>query len=482
MAGAEKQRRNQDCRFCGKLILAASLGSHAVPRADLFKPLKNKEFTSPLGVEAIVLQEIANELCRPGEEITPNDSSSSVCYLPCARSLVRAYSVIRKLFQARNQKNTGSKRQQIGSPGSPSSKISCKKPKTLSPSARKKLILNSDSDEQNKENLNVKPIAIRKQEDCSKLPGVTKIIVCSPGGKCTTYEYNGLEKTIARAIVFKNPRTLARAALKSPMWKYAIIEQVARLLTTESIEYFKKSNLLRMCKGRNPIDICNFQMKDLKKELWSDMPMTIRLMEAVAGLKSKKNDGDTVNHGANAVKKTRKQTRRQGKKISSLKEPDVSKSNAIANAVSILLKQHFPTMSALLYRNTLLMMNGGCRSLDVDRMNMQGVLMSHSSGVKMQNKMAKEFSNDVEQWRDDLAKKELMLRNLTEIPDIAESCGKELTVQNVKSIPSFDQNAWDNIQLEIQNKYREDPGEFLQSLAKVKKLMCDVKVSIEDYR
>ena len=127
-------------------------------------------------------------------------------------------------------------------------------------------------------------------------------------------------------------------------------------------------------------------------------------------------------------------------------------------------------------------MNGGCRSLDVDRMNMQGVLMSHSSGVKMQNKMAKEFSNDVEQWRDDLAKKEPMLRNLTEIPDIAEACGKELTVQNVKSIPSFDQNAWDNIQLEIQNKYREDPGEFLQSLAKVKKLMCDVKVSIEDYR
>ena len=42
---------------------------------------------------------------------------------------------------------------------------------------------------------------------------------------------------------------------------------------------------------------------DLKKELLSDMPMTIRLMEAVAGLKSKKNDGDTVNHGANAVKK-----------------------------------------------------------------------------------------------------------------------------------------------------------------------------------
>ena len=98
---------------------------------------------------------------------------------------------------------------------------------------------------------------------------------------------------------------------------------------------------------------------DLKKELLSDMPMTIRLMEAVAGLKSKKNDGDTVNHGANAVKKTRKQTHRQGKKISSLKEPDVSKSNAIANAVSILLTQHFPTMSALLYRNTLLMMNGG---------------------------------------------------------------------------------------------------------------------------
>ena len=45
--------------------------------------------------------------------------------------------------------------------------------------------------------------------------GVTKIIVCSPGGKCTTNECNGLEKTIARAIVFKNQGTLSRAALKS---------------------------------------------------------------------------------------------------------------------------------------------------------------------------------------------------------------------------------------------------------------------------
>ena len=164
-----------------------------------------------------------------------------------------------------------------------------------------------------------------------------------------------------------------------------------------------------MYKGRNPTDICNLQMKDLKEELWSDLPITIKVLGAVPGLKIEKKDGDNVKHGTNAIKRTRKQTSRQGKKMPSLRESDVSKSNAIANAVSILLKQHFPTMSALLYRNTLLMMNGGCRSLDVNRMNMQGVLMFHSSGIKMQNKMAKEFSNDVKKWRDDLAKKEVML-------------------------------------------------------------------------
>lgn len=117
-----------------------------------------------------------------------------------------------------------------------------------------------------------------------------------------------------------------------------MIEKLAKSLTTETVEYFKKSNFLRMCKGRNPTDICNLQIKNLKKELWSDLPMTNRLMEGVAGLKSKKKDGDTVKHGANAVKRTRKQTSRKGKKISSLKEPDDSKSNAIANAVSTLSK------------------------------------------------------------------------------------------------------------------------------------------------
>ena len=62
---------------------------------------------------------------------------------------------------------------------------------------------------------------------------------------------NGLEKAIAGAIIFKNPGILARAAHASLMQKSSMIEQLEQLLKIESIEYFEKSILLRMCKGRN---------------------------------------------------------------------------------------------------------------------------------------------------------------------------------------------------------------------------------------
>ena len=109
----------------------------------------------------------------------------------------------------------------------------------------------------------MKPIAIQNQEDCSKLSGVTKIIVCSPGGKCTTYECNGLKRTIARAIVFKYPGTRARAALKSPMSKSAMIEKVAKLLTTEGLQsqldISRKVTSLECAKEEIQLTFANFR-------------------------------------------------------------------------------------------------------------------------------------------------------------------------------------------------------------------------------
>ena len=48
---------------------------------------------------------------------------------------------------------------------------------------------------------------------------VTKIMVASSGGKITTHTPTGIEKTLVRAVAFKNPKGCANAAVKLPLVK-----------------------------------------------------------------------------------------------------------------------------------------------------------------------------------------------------------------------------------------------------------------------
>ena len=221
------------CRFCRKQIVSSQLGKSATPRADLFKPLTNKELTTQIGVTEVVLSDIVNELARPSEKISGDDSLSNRSRLACARSLVRSYAVIRKLLKSINlglelkscsqdQISSGVKRKSSGSPGSPSVKVMPKKTKDLTPdlllaaaerteysSARRNILKDLDgatvSNESEKENEEPFMILTSQEEvpngnsgermyrdmnarvNESKLAGVTKIIVCSPGGKCIVH-------------------------------------------------------------------------------------------------------------------------------------------------------------------------------------------------------------------------------------------------------------------------------------------------------
>ena len=68
-----------------------------------------------------------------------------------------------------------------------------------------------------------------------------------------------------------------------------------------------------------------------------------------------------------------------------------------------------------------MLVNGGCRSLDIGRMNGQGSLVSHKSAIRMQKKMASVFDTEVNSWKKEIEQKELMLLLLSDIFSLLRS-------------------------------------------------------------
>ena len=225
------------CRFCHKHIISSEGGKCKTPCANLFSSLKDKEFCVVLGAEEVILSRVVNQFSDM--KIHEDDTFSNYCYLPCGRSLVRAAGTLQKLFSKMNQpeyqhKSTTLgvsplKRRTCGSPGSPSTKILPKRVKGQEQVLRntKRQILGSsvalnfpdkeNIEEQNKKSmLTVQELVRKVDSNIDKSDGITKIVIASQKGKITTYIPTGMEKTLVRAMAFKNPKGFSKAALRIP--------------------------------------------------------------------------------------------------------------------------------------------------------------------------------------------------------------------------------------------------------------------------
>ena len=137
-SGGKPGKEKNYCRFCLKYIVPSSVGKYATPHAELFATLKNKEFTSPLELNQVVLSDIVNLLSKDfGKyKISKDDNLSQFCCMPCGQSLVRSAGTLKKLFKNLHKLPPGYespspalKRKPFGSPGSPSTKVLAKKTK-----------------------------------------------------------------------------------------------------------------------------------------------------------------------------------------------------------------------------------------------------------------------------------------------------------------------------------------------------------------
>ena len=236
----------------------------------------------------------------------------------------------------------------------------------------------------------------------------------------------------------------------------------------------------------SPSDISNFTLDSFLAELKLKMPITVQFLESMTGIRARR---------VKQLKKFEKMQKNQ-KEAKTNSNSELQKSrkekcnwNTLCNAAAMCLKQYFPEMSKLVYRNTLLLLNGGCRSFDLNRLNMQGLTMSHTSAIRMQYKMAKQFSNTVDEWRNEVKEKEKMVLLMTEVGEKVLSDVNEQSqpvFEDVREVAnqcaSFSDKTWSKCKDFIEKRH----GTELDKLEVSKEFLADeltsIIGSIEDYR
>ena len=150
------------------------------------------------------------------------------------------------------------------------------------------------------------------------------------------------------------------------------------------------------------------------------------------------------------------------------------------------LRQYFTNMSKLAYRNTLLLLNGRCRSLDVDRLNMHGFTMSHSSAIQMQSKMAQEFGKDALEWKDEVENMEKIMILMTEVGEKAfgeDALSTSVSDSLAETCVSHNDEIWMKCKNFINS--RHVGGKAIESITSVEDLAEEISammLSVEDYR
>ena len=245
-----------------------------------------------------------------------------------------------------------------------------------------------------------------------------------PSGKVTEHASSmKSEKKLLRAKVKKDIKTAVNAILHTKAYQPFLRAGFCKILSHEAVQYFKGKNCLKMEKSSSPSEISKLSIDELEFELQIKMLVTFQFLEAMTGARARKRKDQR------RAARIKKQSIKKNLPASGQKELSLFKlrrekrcRNTVCNVASMCLRQYFPNMSKLAYRNTPLLLNGGCRSLDVDRLKMHGFTMNHSSAIQMQSKMAQEFGKDALEWKDEvenMGNMEKMMILMTEVGEKA---------------------------------------------------------------
>ena len=199
--------------------------------------------------------------------------------------------------------------------------------------------------------------------DTSKGAAVKVVISYPSGDVLVMNKIDDEGQSIIRNIALKNWATVANACLLAPEFKDAFAREVAK----ECKDYTKSESCL---KESSPDQLAVFSNKTLCKEVEIHCPLLFSALcqaSNMCGLNSEASKERAV--------------------------------NAIALAVSVLIRLRNPTMSAAAYRISTVLFHSGVSYKDFTRLNHLGICMSHDMMVALQQKMGDNFDYKAILWR-----------------------------------------------------------------------------------
>ena len=172
---------------------------------------------------------------------------------------------------------------------------------------------------------------------------------------------------IIRNVALKNWDTVANACLRHELLAPAFKEAFAKEVARECKNYTKSDSCL---KESSPDQLAVFSNRTVFKEVEVNCPLLYTALcqaSNVCSLNSEESKERAI--------------------------------NAIALAVSTLMRCRNPTMSAAAYRISTVLFHSGVSYKDFTRLNHLGVCMSHDMMVALQQKMGENFDYKAILWR-----------------------------------------------------------------------------------
>ena len=380
----KESNSNDFCRVC-RVNLKVTYGSCAAKSCvNLFKPSARKE------IFGVVLRDTLKNV---GITVDASNNHSQMACNACYRkikNLGELFQFIRtRLAQKReeNKENSvGAKRKllDVWSPTTRGSPHNRKSVRTYSPETR--------SNEKGMEASNVKGKKSLQFDDhgrtneffravhCNVLSkynvddldtskgAAVKVVISYPSGEVSVMNKSDDEgQSIIRNIAIKNWATVANACLRHELLAPEFKDAFAREVAKECKDYSKSKSCL---KESNPDQLAVFSNKTVCKEVEIHCPLLFSALcqaSNMCGLNSEASRERAV--------------------------------NAIALAVSALIRLRNPTMSAAAYRISTVLFHSGVSYKDFTRLNHLGICMSHDMMVALQQKMGENFDYKAILWR-----------------------------------------------------------------------------------
>ena len=154
--------------------------------------------------------------------------------------------------------------------------------------------------------------------------------------------------------------------------------------------------------------------------------------------------------------------------------------HVISLAAASCLKKYNQQLSAAHYRIGLLLLNGGAKSLIIDRCSQLGFSVCQHSAVRMQTKVGETFTKFLS-WKEDMTRKELHIRFLEEILKSTESDEAPLNISkdNFSNLGYFQEETYDSLIEFVHGvKQRRNGGRRLSAVLTRK----DLKDAVEELK